>query len=339
MRRKDEKIRLANEEVSAVGTAYSTGYSQRAEGLTNWLSTSSALAQQEEIAQQEHNEKMKDIETRSGEELAAIQKSVGDAALGSFIFDLTTKWKYRQEEKEEENRYNQEIADIRDKFNKGFDEDVQKQLGAWMTMLSQTEMYGGDISEEDRKMIDDILDEYDRLPPESQKIMKETMTPMLDEMEKAEPSLFEKASSIAGGILNRLKTSFDINSPSKKTREIFQNVMKGAELGIDKEKKNLMKSVQDVADDTLKQFENMDADSMISKMQAAVSANSSRVGTAYAAFGNYQAARNSQGFSGDSFAAATTNNQYITFEQPMQAPDEIARALRIQQTFGLAGAR
>lgn len=339
MRRKDEKIRLANEEVSAVGLAYSTGYSQRTEGLTNWLSTSSTLAQQEEIAQQEHNERMKDIETRSGEELASIQKSVGDAALGSFIFDLTTKWKYRQEEKEEENRYNQEIADIRDKFNKDFDEDVQEQLGTWMTMLSQTEMYGGDISEEDKKMVDAILDEYDRLPPEAQEAMKNAMTPMLDEMEKAEPSLFEKASSIAGGILNRLKTSFDINSPSKKTREIFQNVMKGAELGIDKGKKNLMKSVQDVADATLKQFENMDADSMISKMQAAVSANSSRVGTAYAAFGNYQAARNSQGFSGDSFAAATTNNQYITFEQPMQAPDEIARALRIQQTFGLAGAR
>lgn len=33
------------------------------------------------------------------------------------------------------------------------------------------------------------------------------------------------------------------------------------------------------------------------------------------------------------------NVQYITFEQPMQAPDEIARALRIEQQYGLAGAR
>lgn len=31
--------------------------------------------------------------------------------------------------------------------------------------------------------------------------------------------------------------------------------------------------------------------------------------------------------------------QYIYFEQPMQAPDEIARALRMQQQYGLAGAR
>lgn len=33
------------------------------------------------------------------------------------------------------------------------------------------------------------------------------------------------------------------------------------------------------------------------------------------------------------------NVQNIYFEQPMQAPDEIARALRIQQQYGLAGAR
>ena len=31
--------------------------------------------------------------------------------------------------------------------------------------------------------------------------------------------------------------------------------------------------------------------------------------------------------------------QNIYFEQPMQAPDDIARALRIQQQYGLAGAR
>lgn len=38
-------------------------------------------------------------------------------------------------------------------------------------------------------------------------------------------------------------------------------------------------------------------------------------------------------------AQAAGSVQNIYFEQPMQAPDEIARALRIQQTYGLAGAR
>lgn len=43
-------------------------------------------------------------------------------------------------------------------------------------------------------------------------------------------------------------------------------------------------------------------------------------------------------------AAAAAGNTYnstqnIYFEEPMQAPDEIARALRIEQTYGLAGDR
>lgn len=49
-------------------------------------------------------------------------------------------------------------------------------------------------------------------------------------------------------------------------------------------------------------------------------------------------------FSHFSPAAATVQppapyTQNIYFEQPMQAPDEIARALRIEQTYGLAGDR
>ena len=56
--------------------------------------------------------------------------------------------------------------------------------------------------------------------------MKNAMEPMLTEMKNKEPSLFSKASSIAQGILTRLKKAFDIHSPSKKTKAIFKNVMK-----------------------------------------------------------------------------------------------------------------
>lgn len=44
---------------------------------------------------------------------------------------------------------------------------------------------------------------------------------MLDEMKNAEPGLFEKAAGIAGGILNRLKSAFDIHSPSRKPERYF----------------------------------------------------------------------------------------------------------------------
>lgn len=73
------------------------------------------------------------------------------------------------------------------------------------------------------------------------------------------------------------------------------------------------------------------ADSFAYPTQSQISSTMLR-GTAYA------------GSSAGSVAAAGSTStidarQYITFAQPMQAPDEIARAIRRQDTHGLAGAR
>ena len=77
--------------------------------------------------------------------------------------------------------------------------------------------------------------------------MKNAMSPMLEEMENSEPTLFAKASGIANGVLSRLKSSFDIHSPSRETRKIFENVMKGAEIGLDDEERNLYSKVNEIA--------------------------------------------------------------------------------------------
>lgn len=87
-------------------------------------------------------------------------------------------------------------------------------------------------------MVDTILASYDSMPKKTREAMKNAMSPMLDEMKNSEPQLYTKASGIANGILSRLRKSFDIHSPSRETRDIFQNVMKGAELGLDDEQKN-----------------------------------------------------------------------------------------------------
>ena len=81
--------------------------------------------------------------------------------------------------------------------------------------------------------------------------MKNAMTPMLEEMEKKEPSLFSKATSIANGILSRLRKAFDEHSPSKETRKIFKYLMQGAELGLDDERKNLNAEAEKIAKETL----------------------------------------------------------------------------------------
>ena len=66
-----------------------------------------------------------------------------------------------------------------------------------------------------------------------------------------------KASSIADGIISRLKKSFDIHSPSRETRDIFQNVMKGAELGLEDEERTLNKQIDEIANKMRTRFENI----------------------------------------------------------------------------------
>ena len=136
-------------------------------------------------------------------------------------------------------------------------EEQEKELGVWLGMVAQTELYGGEIDDETKKLVDSVLASYDSMPDKTKEAMKNAMEPMLDEMEKKEPSLFAKATGIADGILNRLKKSFDIHSPSKKTRSIFQNVMKGAELGLEDEEKNLNKEIDNMSKKLLEDFNAM----------------------------------------------------------------------------------
>ena len=150
---------------------------------------------------------------------------------------------------------------------KNMSEEQENELGVWLAQVAQTEMYGGQIDDKTRELVGSILESYESMPKDTQEAMKNAMSPMLEEMKKSEPSLFAKAQGIADGILSRLKKSFDIHSPSKKTRNIFRDVMKGSELGLEDEEKNIYKQVQKISKGILSKF---NASTLCEKMKTAV---------------------------------------------------------------------
>lgn len=129
---------------------------------------------------------------------------------------------------------------------KSMDESEEKQLGTWLAMVAETEMYGGQISASTSQMVDEVLASMEVMPDETKKQMQQTMAGMLEGMQSKEPVLYAKATGIAEGILSRLKSAFDIHSPSKETKEIFANVMKGAEEGLDSEKNRLNQEIDQI---------------------------------------------------------------------------------------------
>lgn len=227
-----KKVDAANSEVAKINGIYANGYLERATQNDGFYAV-----------MQEYNQKVEDEENRHSSMIDSINNN-----------SLLTQYNKNKSKENENYRHQQETKKIWNKMYEDMDESQEEQLGAWLVMVAQTEMYGGEIDEETQGIVDSIIDSYDSMPPETQKAMKNAMQPMLDEMEESEPSLFEKASSIAEGILGRLKKSFDIHSPSRQTRDIFQNVMKGAELGLEDEESRIYKEIDNISNDLLNKF-------------------------------------------------------------------------------------
>lgn len=235
MTQKQAKIDAANAEVAEVLSVYSQGYANRANQDGDFYEHIKHYNSEYETENERHNNKIQDILNGNFNWVLGKTK---DTNLENEKYETNTKKIWKQ-------------------MYKNMSESEAEQLGIWMAMLANTEMYGGEISEENQQMVNTILESYDSMPKSTREAMKNAMSPMLEEMQNSEPSLFEKASGIANGILSRLKKSFDINSPSRETRDIFQNVMKGAELGLEDEQKALNKQVDDIANQMKTNFSNM----------------------------------------------------------------------------------
>lgn len=232
---KQKKIDLANEEVAKVMSVYSKGYADRANQDGDFYEHIKHYNWRYEEENKRHSKALEDIQNDTRLTQADIE--------GKML--------------NENSRYHLETQKIWYRMYKDMSESEAEQLGVWLAMLSHTEMYGGEITEENQLLVDNILESYDSMPKKTQEAMKNAMSPMLEEMKKSEPTLWSKATSIADGIISRLKKAFDIHSPSRETRDIFQNVMKGAELGLEDEERALNKQINEIAQKMKTRFENI----------------------------------------------------------------------------------
>lgn len=161
-----------------------------------------------------------------------------------------SKWK------DQEDR-NSQIDRINAKYLENLNETGKKEVAAYLVQAANVEFYGGQLEEKQKENVDKILRALEKLPPQTREVMKNAMKPMVEEMQKKEPTLFEKASNIATGVLSRLKKAFDIHSPSRETRKIFQFVGEGGVLGLEDTEKELYKKIEEISANALQKFRNL----------------------------------------------------------------------------------
>ena len=308
--RRDTKIAQVNEEMGSLYSAYSEGYGE----LTNLNELFSTVATQQ-------NES---LESESERHAARIAEINNDTVLNTNQKNV--------EIKKENDKHSKNMERIWNDLTKTMSDEQLEQLAVWLGFVSQTELYGGQLDEKTKSTVEGLIASFDKLPQESRDTMKDALSPMLDEMNKKEPVLFAKATSIANGILGNLRKAFDIHSPSRKVRAIFNQVMEGAEKGLEDDTPKLLGQATSISNEFLDRLRNIDATALMDQARAAVYSNQMAVAGA-AARSNYMI---NTGIS-QSTSSGGDRQTVINFNQPVESPDATARAINRIFTFGLAG--
>ena len=253
--RKEEKILAVQNEVASLYAQYSAGYGELT-GLNEWYTTVTAGQNASlESENQRHADKLAEIENTKYINVKEKENAIA--------FETT--------------RHNSTMTSIWNDLTNNMSDEQLEQLAVWLGFISQTEMYGGQLDEKTKSCVEGLIASFDKLPTDSKDIMKNVLDPMLTEMDKKEPVLFAKASSIADGILSNLRRAFDINSPSRKVRKIFRSVMEGAEKGLDDDTPKLLGQATSISNEFLDRLRNIDATVLMDKARAAVYANQTAV--------------------------------------------------------------
>ncbi|MDY5007592.1 hypothetical protein [Candidatus Allofournierella merdipullorum] len=138
---------------------------------------------------------------------------------------------------------------------------------------------------------------------------------MIDGIGAMAGALWDAAVNIAKTALNAIKSFFGIASPSRLMRdEVGRWIPAGIAAGMEGSTRPLTRAMDELAA------------TAAGGLASALALSSRQYSQQYERPAQEQNER-------------PAFQQYVYFEQPMQAPDEIARALRIQNTYGLAGAR
>ena len=233
MQHKQEQIDATTASLAEITAAYANGYAERSE-LGNLYSQQVGKNNESiENEIQRHNNKLEEIKN----------------------LNLMSEQQRNQMEIDENIRHEKEMTKIWGELTDGMSEEQKEQLGVLLGMSAQTELYGGKLEDSTQSTVNAIVAAFDSMPKETKEAMKNAMQPMFDEMEKAEPSLFEKAASIANGIIKKFKDVFKIKSPSRVMRKLSKYTWQGFELETDKAEPRLIDQAKALAQGIIKGFE------------------------------------------------------------------------------------
>ena len=320
------EIAEAQSIVGEVSNVYLNGYLERADAFRGWITTQQELSQQEQEEIQRNNARKQEIEDTFRQKMKEIDENHNLSALEKQGAIDKAYDQLMIDSENERQRHADEMDRIQQGMNQDMTEAQRDQLGTWIAMLGDTELYGGDISTENQKMVDAILSYYGRLEGDAKDSFKNMLDGAMEGIKEKEPSLFERVGGMVGGVINKIKTSLGIASPSKVMRRIFRYVVEGAETGMEDEAPNLYKQTEGIAGGVVSRFQKakLDASALVAKMRAAITSERARISSPMAVTAQYKAMRDSSLYSND--IPNTSEGNYVAEVHVDLDGREVARA-------------
>jgi len=149
--------------------------------------------------------------------------------------------------KEAQKKYNEETELLFGQLAEAYEGATAANLDNWLYMVAQTELYGGEVDDKTKGIVDGMIASFDLLPEESKEAATNAMLGLKQGMEDEEPSLFEKAKNIADGIISRINKIFDNRSPSHVARRIGSFFGQGLGIGLEESGEDAINTAGDVA--------------------------------------------------------------------------------------------
>lgn len=148
----------------------------------------------------------------------------------------------------------------------------------------------------------------------------------------------EIAENLVGKVVKKCKKKLKINSPSKVMElEVGEMIPEGLAKGVNNGTKGVVKAAEQQVDKLNKAYDNI---SVTNKLKNAFSKAKSAVGANLSGISANIAAGSPTTIIYNNCNNTTNNNEHtqnVTFEDTMQAPDEVARALKYNNLYGLGG--
>lgn len=238
----DKAVENARKKYADTSAVIADGYNSRATELRKYEKQQSEADWNVEKENAKHNTNLKNLQEKFNREIFDAKTKYGnDTTL--FNQAYTEAEQNRDAEIEKENdRHRNALTGSYEELSKTMSDEAMEQLGVWMSMLTDTEMYGGKIAESDKAFVNNAIDQLERLPNESKKAMKDTVQGMVDGLDENEHLLFEKTSKMVGGFVGLIRKLLDEHSPSRVMRKIFYLAGAGGVLGIEDSQSEMNKA-------------------------------------------------------------------------------------------------